>query len=191
MSYEQRASNEAIKAEERAEGGKMTIRGYAAVFNRQSHDLGGFKEVIDPAAFDNVLDDDVRAAFNHDASMILGRASAGTLRIGVDGTGLHYEVDLPDNTLGRDLYESVKRGDIKESSFKFTVMDDEWRDTDDGVMRTIKQVGRLIDVAPVSFPAYPDATVAARSLEEWKAENEKDHNHVKRCEILKLKLECS
>lgn len=191
MSYEQRASNELIKAEERAEGGAMTIRGYAAVFNRQSHDLGGFKEVIDPSAFNNVLDDDVRAAFNHDASMILGRASAGTLRIGVDGTGLHYEVDLPDNTLGRDLYESVKRGDIKESSFKFTVMDDEWRDTDDGVLRTITQVGRLIDVAPVSFPAYPDATVAARSMEEWKEKNKIDYNAEKRCELMKLKLECS
>lgn len=190
MSYEQRASNESLSAEERAEGdSKMTIRGYAAVFNRPSSDLGGFKEVIDPAAFDNVLDNDVRAAFNHEPSMILGRSSAGTLRIGVDGTGLHYEVDLPNNTLGRDVYESVKRGDIKESSFKFTVMDDEWRDTDDGVVRTIKQVGRLIDVAPVSFPAYPDATVAARSLEEWKESNA-DHNHEKRCALMKLKLEC-
>ena len=187
--YEQRSSTEKLTVEERQEGSdKLTINGYAAVFNSLSHDLGGFRERIDPAAFNEVLENDVRAAFNHDPSMILGRTSAGTLRLSIDDTGLRYEVDLPNSTMGRDLYESVQRGDIAESSFKFTVLDDEWRDTEEGVIRTIKQVGRLIDVAPVSFPAYPDATVAARSLEQWKETVITDDDE-KRLQLLRVDLE--
>lgn len=167
------------------EDGKMTIRGYAAVFDKLSSNLGGFRERIAPGAFDDVLDNDVRAVFNHDPSLMLGRSSAGTLRISTDATGLLYEVDLPDTSIGRDLWESVKRGDIKESSFKFTVLDDDWKDTDEGIIRTINKVGRLLDVSPVSYPAYPDATVAARSLEEWKQE-QVDHITVNRKKRLQL-----
>ena len=174
LKNETRAINSLIEAEIRAEGDKTTLvlRGHAAVFNSLSANLGGFKEEIAPGAFDKVLDNDVRAVFNHDINMVLGRSSAGTLRLSVDNTGLAYEIDLPDTSYARDLHESVKRGDIKENSFKFTVMKDDWRfDNELGMeVRTIKEVGRLIDVGPVSFPAYPDATIAQRSMDDWKNE---------------------
>ena len=162
------------KFEQRAEGavGGGKIAGYAAMFNVLSSDLGGFKERIAPGAFDKVLDQDVRAVFNHDPSLLLGRSSAGTLRMSVDGTGLAYEVDLPDTTLARDLSELMNRGDISQSSFRFSVLKDSWVMGDDGgEIRTIEQVGTLVDVSPVTYPAYPDATVAKRSLDNHKGCN--------------------
>jgi len=191
---EQRFATAPIDVVERAEGDndKMTIRGYAAVFDSLSLDLGGFRERIEPTAFDKVLDNDVRAAFNHNADKILGRTSAGTLRIGTDTTGLWYEVDLPDTTHGRDLFQSVKRGDIKESSFKFTVLRDEWSENDEGVIRSISEVGRLVDVAPVSFPAYPDATVAVRNLDQWKGKNTPTSvEYVRSLQLARIELECA
>ncbi len=73
-------------------------RGYAAVYNSDSEWMGGFYEQIATGAFDNVLDNDVRAYFNHDENLLLGRVSSGTLRIGTDKRGLFYEVDLPNTT---------------------------------------------------------------------------------------------
>jgi len=157
--------------EERAEGdsGGAKIAGYAAMFNVLSQDLGGFKERIAPGAFDNVLEQDVRAVFNHDPSLLLGRSAAGSLRLSVDGTGLAYEVDLPDTTVGRDVKELVNRGDISQSSFRFSVLKAEWSVGEDGgEIRTIEQVGTLVDVSPVTYPAYLDATVAKRSMDENK-----------------------
>ena len=157
--------------EQRAEddGGGSRIAGYAAMFNTLSQDLGGFKERIAPGAFDTVLEQDVRAVFNHDPSLLLGRTVADTLRLSVDGTGLAYEVDLPDTTVGRDVAELVNRGDISQSSFRFSVLKHEWSMGEDGgEIRTITQVGQLVDVSPVTYPAYLDATVAKRSLDENK-----------------------
>lgn len=154
------------------ESSEMVISGYAAIFNRLSHDLGGFKEIIAPGAFDSVLDDDVRAVFNHDPNLILGRSGKGisTLSLRIDENGLFYTVILPNNSIGKDVYESVKRGDIQESSFRFRIAPngEEWKETPDGLIRTILKVSMLADVSPVTFPAYPDATVAARNLECWK-----------------------
>jgi hypothetical protein len=178
-----------LDQEREAGSGPMTIAGYASTFNSKSRDLGGFIEVIAPGAFDNVLEDDVRAMFNHKPDNILGRVSSGTLRLSVDGTGLLYEVDLPNNTLGKDLFESVKRGDIKESSFRFGVAPggEEWRDTDSGLLRTITKLSRLVDVSPVTFPAYSDSTIAVRSMEKWKKGNVSIHE--KRCALLRIKLD--
>lgn len=153
-----------------ADAGKK-LKGHAAVFNKLSSNLGGFREQIAPGAFDGVLDNDVRALFNHDSNHVLGRSSAGTLELGVDKTGLKYSVDLPDTQVGRDLAISVERGDIKESSFAFRVAPngDDWEENEDGVIiRTITKFAALMDVSPVTYPAYPDATVAMRSLENFK-----------------------
>ena len=137
------------------------IGGYAAVFDTLSEDLGGFRETIKPYAFDSVLGDDVRALINHDPSLLLGRNRSGTLRISADVVGLRYEVDLPDVTYARDLWESLSRGDISQSSFGFMIDEDSWDAGPDGVpIRTITRVSRLVDVSPVTYPAYPDSTVA-------------------------------
>jgi HK97 family phage prohead protease len=153
-----------------------TIRGYAAKFETPSEDLGGFIETIAAGAFDDVMGNDVRALFNHDPSHILARARGGegdTLRIGTDAVGLWYEFDSPQTRAGDDLLESIRRGDVDQSSFGFIIAKDgdKWAEgkTSDGkniITRTITKLARLLDVSPVTYPAYPDTSVALRSMAE-------------------------
>ena len=98
--------------------------------------------------------------------MILARTASGTLRIYEDERGLKYEFEAPKTTAGNDVLEMIKRGDISQSSFGFTVEQDSWAKRDGTTYRTIKKVKRLYDVSPVTFPAYPEASVAVRKLEE-------------------------
>jgi HK97 family phage prohead protease len=146
------------------------ISGYAAVFDSQSEDLGYFcelREEIDPHAFDSVMatNPDVRAFFNHDPDYVLGRTTAGTLRLSVDSRGLAYEIDPPDTQLARDLMVSMRRRDITGSSFGFICKRDQWTDNPDGsVTRRILEFDQLLDVSPVTFPAYPASSSEANSL---------------------------
>jgi len=151
--------------EVREEDGERVIEGYAALYNSET-DLGVFRESISPGAFDDVLNDDVRALINHDPSLILGRSSAGTLELSTDEHGLKYRVKLGEQQYAKDLYTSIKRGDISQSSFAFTIEDQSW--SEDRSTRTVKKVAKLLDVSPVTYPAYKDATVAARKEEEPK-----------------------
>ena len=152
---------------ENAEYEGNTIRGYAAVYNSDSEWMGGFYEQIEAGAFDSVLDNDVRAYFNHDENLLLGRVSSGTLRIGTDKRGLFYEVDLPNTSYANDLVELMKRGDVNQSSFAFLIEADRWEQRDGITYRIIEKVSRLLDVSPVAQPAYPDATseLKTRDLE--------------------------
>lgn len=172
-----------LRMEGDTETAKPKVRGYAAVFGKESENLGSseyqFREIIEPGAFSDVLADDVRALLNHDPNFILARSKAGegTLRIGEDATGLWYEFEAPDTQAGRDLMESLRRGDIDQSSFSFTVAKDgqRWEEKQEGdgptfIKRTITKVARLFDVSPVTYPAYPDASVALRSLSEFRKE---------------------
>lgn len=166
------------------EGKDPVVRGYAAVFEKESENLGSdqyqFREVIQRGAFDEVLADDVRALLNHDPNFILARSvnGEGTLKIGTDERGLWYEFEAPDTQAGRDLVTSMRRGDITQSSFSFRVGKEgqKWEERQEGdgptfIRRTITKVARLFDVSPVTYPAYPDASVAVRSLESFRAEN--------------------
>jgi len=156
------------------------VRGYAALFNTKSSDLGGFIERIDPHAFDEVdLEDGVVALFNHDPSLILARSGGAnaTLRLGTDERGLWYEFTPPNSPNGQNLAEALRRGDITQSSFGFSIARDageewDWVEDEEGrehAFRTIKKISRLYDVSPVTYPAYPDTSVAARSLEAVRA----------------------
>ena len=151
--------------EVREENGEMIIEGYAALYNSET-DLGVFRESISPGAFDDVLNDDVRALINHDPSLILGRSSAGTLELSTDEHGLKYRVKLGEQQYAKDLYSSIKRGDISQSSFAFTIKDQSW--SEDRSTRKVEKVAKLLDVSPVTYPAYKSATVAARKEEEPK-----------------------
>ena len=142
-----------------AEG--MVIEGYAAVFNQVTN-IGHFREVIDPSAFDGHLNDDVRLLLNHDGAP-MARTSNGTLKLTTDETGLHYRAELVDTQSSRDLYAMIKRGDISESSFAFTIENEEVQD--DGVRR-VMQVGNILDVSPVTYPAYATTSVQARKMEQ-------------------------
>jgi len=153
------------RVELRAGSEKRTFGGYAAKFNTQSKNLGGFIERIDPGFFNKSRGDgwpDVIARYNHDDNMLLGTSAAGTLRLGTDNIGLIYEVDPPQSR--QDVYELVERGDVAKSSFAFQMFEDEWSASDQGFpMRTLVS-GKLIDVAPVNIPAYDDTSVGLRSL---------------------------
>ena len=142
-----------------ADGDEMILEGYASVFNSET-DLGAFREVIKPGAFDGVMDNDVRALINHDPNLVLGRTTNGTLELSVDERGLKYKVKLGNQTYARDFYESVKRGDISQSSFAFTIEEQSWNE--ERTVRSIDKVRTLLDVSPVTYPAYSAATVMAR-----------------------------
>lgn len=171
---ERRYVAEVRKAEDDPESRRVT--GYAAVFGSSSLPLmdwerGEFKEVIDRNAFDGVIEQsDVFAVLNHDNSRgVLGRSVNGTgsLSLSVDGHGLRYEFDAPRTALGDELLEGLRRGDITASSFAFSVQDEMWEEQEDKTYkRTILKIGRLYDVSPVYNPAYPDTSVAQRSLDE-------------------------
>ena len=151
--------------EVRAGANGPVLVGYAAVFNRDSSDLG-FIEQVDPRAFDKtVREADVRGLGNHDVNWLLGRSKASTLRLSVDSIGLQYEIDVneadPD---GVRALQKVKRGDWDGSSFSFQAIRDEWNWEANPPQRRLLEVA-LIDVGPVTFPAYPDATATSRALE--------------------------
>lgn len=146
-----------------------TISGYSAVFNSRSEDLGGFTEFMAEGAFSRVLTDDpdVRGLVNHDSNQLIGRTSAGTMRLVQDNRGLKYDIDVADTQAGRDIMVSVERGDTTGSSFAFTVESDEWATVDGAQERTITAVKGLFDSGPVTFPAYPASVsqVSLRSLD--------------------------
>lgn len=171
MTIERRAVTAA--PELRADGGAKVARGYAALFNSEA-DIGGyFREVIAPGAFTETLKDgDIRALIDHDSGRVIGRSTAGTLRLKEDDKGLSVEIDLPDTSDGRDLAVSMERGDITGMSFGFVVRHDEWDETSDPPTRTIHAVD-LREVSAVAFPAYGDTEIALRSLENAKSEARK------------------
>lgn len=146
------------------DGGQQKITGYAAVFDSLSEDLGGFRETIKPGTFSRALTEkqDVRGLVDHDSSKIIGRTEAGTMTLIEDDRGLKYEIDVADTTAGRDIVESIKRGDVSGSSFAFSVVADSWRTEDGEEIRELTDVD-LFDVGPVAFPAYP-ATVTEASF---------------------------
>lgn len=151
------------EVEARAKGSKAYVEGYAAVFERRSGNLGGFVEVVKPTAFNKTMREaDVRALWNHDPSLVLGRNKAGTLDLSRDDKGLYYRALMPDTTYARNLFELLERGDITQSSFTFFKVQDDWELVNlDGEteypQRSLVEVG-LVDVSPVTFPAYEDAT---------------------------------
>lgn len=143
------------------------IVGYALKFNVLSRDLGGYQERISPNALDGVSLDDVVALFNHEPNLILARTSAKSLTLTVDATGLRYEFTAPNTTAGNDLVENVSNGNVSGSSFAFRAEETKWEEVGETYIRNIMKFKQIVDVSPVVFPAYPDATVGKRSLEEF------------------------
>ena len=151
--------------------GKKLI-GYAAVFNLFSLELddwlyGTYKERIANGAFaETIVNDDIRALFNHEPNLILGRNKAGTLRLKEDSQGLLIENDIPDTQLGRDMIVSVGRKDLTGMSFAFQTQKEQMDEEQDPPVRTLLKV-KLFDVSIVTYPAYPDTSVGVRSIDQW------------------------
>lgn len=165
-------------SEIRANAESRDVDGYALLFNTTSRNLGGFVERIEPSAMDGVLESsDVMAVLNHDPSRgILARSryGVGSLTLSVDEKGLRYTFSAPHTALGDECLEYLRRGDITQSSFAFTVREDSWEKQEDGTyIRTIKHFDHLYDVSPVFEPAYFGTEVKCRSFEEFKAEEER------------------
>ncbi len=158
------------------------VIGYAAKFGVLSLDLGDFVERLDPGAFGIVSERrgrkkplETRALWNHDPNYPLARYP-GTLRMTVDEVGLRYEFPVPDTSYGRDIASNIRAGIVKGSSFSFTVPSggDSWAVEDGRSVRTIQKIDTLLDVGPVTFPAYPDADVkvAQRSFDQYRQQQE-------------------
>ncbi len=152
--------------------GNNVIEGIAAVVNSDT-DLGWYTERIAPGAFDDVMKDDVVALFNHDPNFPLARTTAGEggkLDLFLNKRGdLGYRFTAPNTSVGRDMIENIRTGVIAKSSFAFTIEKEEWtsnRGEGEQDIRTITKLKRLYDVSPVTYPAYNDTKVSARSWEK-------------------------
>lgn len=168
------SSSEELRAASIGEGegeAKPKIEGYAAVFNSPSDNLGMFVETIRAGAFDSCDMSQCKALWNHNGDIVLGSVSGNTLRLEVNERGLFYSTTPPDTALVNDTCIAVmRRGDVDKSSFRFVIADDgdEWRydPATDIVYRSITKIDRVLDVSPVTFPAYNVANSALRSAEK-------------------------
>lgn len=146
------------------------VDGVAVVFN-QPTDLGWFTEEIDRNAFKDAKMEDVVLNFNHDDSMLLAGTRNGSLQLDINEDGMPISADIVETNTGNDVLKLVKEGLINKMSFAFTVdYDDpdaiEWvEEKDKKSHRIVRKVDRLFDVSLVTFPAYEQTSVSARSLD--------------------------
>jgi HK97 family phage prohead protease len=148
------------------DGDKPKIRGHAAVFDKLSVPLMGFREKVSPGAFSkSIKKSDIRALWNHNPDYVLGRNKSGTLTLEEDNKGLAIEISPPDTQWARDLMETIRRGDVDQMSFAFQVAKDSWDESGKESVRTLEEVD-LFDVSPVTYPAYPQTDVKVRSFLE-------------------------
>lgn len=171
---EQRDLIREIEVRESEDSMKMT--GYAVKWGLASHKIGGrFTERFLQGAFSETLQkDDQRFFYAHDPTKVLGRTKNGTLRLEEDAIGLRFEVDLPKTTLGKDTFESVKRGDVDGVSFGFRASEEDWDRRDKtNIIRTVKKAS-LLEVSAVTFPAYPDSEVSTRGHDPFAEYNKQD-----------------
>jgi HK97 family phage prohead protease len=146
---------------------KLVFTGHAAVFNQRTW-IGpkkwGFYEEVDPGFFRNVLDDDAAFLVNHDPNIVLAR-NGNTLSLSTDDTGLVTEANFdpadPDAAMwaGR-----VRRGDVTQMSFAFTVAEERWSEDEETgeETRTLLTADRLYDVSLVTYPAYAGTDAGMR-----------------------------
>lgn len=159
-----------VEIEKRADGTESrTIKGRGVVFNTWSDAAGWYEERIAPSAFEGVDFSDVIATFNHDMNNVMARTT-NTLELTLSDEGLDFRFEAPKTTAGNDLLENVRNGNVTGSSFMFTVKDEKWVDeTDHLPQRTITQVGRLIEIGPVTLPFYKTTTAKGMQVEESEA----------------------
>ena len=156
-------------AELRADGEARKLAGYAAVFDTEAVIAGAWRESVAPGAFaKTIFEHDIRALWNHDPNIVLGRNKAGTLKLSEDGHGLNAEIEPPDNEWGRPVFDAVKRGDVTGMSISFRAIKQEWTRPPEGSLelpkRTLREA-KLYDVSPVTFPAFEATSIGTRMAE--------------------------
>lgn len=148
----------------RVEQEELKIGGYFILFEDETELYDGIFEKIDARALDNTLNNDIRCLFNHDTAQVLGRNKSKTLTLTKDEKGLYGEVHInPNDTDAVNVLERVKRGDIDQASFGFNILDEEQRlDENDNLHVVLKEID-LHEISVVTFPAYPNTSISARS----------------------------
>lgn len=164
----------------------VSVKGTAIVFDKDSVDMG-FIERVERSALDNVNLDDVMLVYGHDINNIIARTSAKTLNLTIDDIGLHFEGNIPDTMLGRDLTTNINNGNLQGNSFGFTIADDDWEERDGQFFHIIKRIGELVEISLTPYPAYKDTDleISMRSLNNFK-ESQVKKEKLKR-ELNKLK----
>ncbi|MCT2911819.1 HK97 family phage prohead protease [Weissella confusa] len=145
------------------------IAGYAIVWDTPSTNLP-FVEVIQSGALDGVDLSKVLALYDHDFANVLGRVDSGTLKLDIDNHGLHFTLDIPDTTLGHDVYTQIKNGNLSGLSFRFTIADggESWKNVNGKPVRYISKIATMREISIVSVPAYDDTSVeVTRSFKEF------------------------
>lgn len=153
--------------------GDLQMDGYAAVFNVKveiaSFWGAGWLEEVAPGAFAKTIqENDIRALWNHDPNIVLGRNRAKTLELSEDAHGLKSVISPPDNAWGRPVVDAVRRGDVTGMSISFRAIKQEWIQPAEGskdLARRIIREAKLYDVSPVTFPAFESTFISARSAQ--------------------------
>ena len=152
--------------ETREDGENKSIEGYFAVFNSVYNIAPGMSESIAPGAFENSMAGDIRALVNHDTSLELGRTKAGTLVLREDSHGLWGHIDInPNDVDAMNLYERVKRGDVDQCSFGFSIRSQDTDINEDGSVHWTLTDVDLYEVSCCTFPAYEETNISARAAE--------------------------
>lgn len=157
------------------ENGDLYVSGYFSVFNSNYELWPGATESIAPGAFDESISGDVRALYNHNDDIVLGRTSAGTLKLEQDSRGLYGEIKINQkDSDAMNAYERIARGDITGCSFGFDIESEEYTENgDESVHWTITKVNPLYEVSPCVFPAYEATNINARSNQHAEIEKRK------------------
>lgn len=155
------------------------IEGYFALYESETELWKDSFEIISKGAFDNTLNNDIRALWNHNTQYVLGRSKNGSLQLKADEKGLFGIIKLPNTQYAEDLHELVKRGDIDQCSFGFNIIDEELEELASGGYRWRINEIDLHEISVVTFPAYENTTVQARTkqveqIEQRKLQEKKD-----------------
>lgn len=163
--------------EYREDNDNPAVGGYVVRWDKLSEEMFGFREKVAKGAFLKSLSEmRVLSFWNHNSDMVLGNTDNGSLVLQEDERGLKFDLTLPDTSIGRDARALIKRGDVKGMSFGFRTLREEWDEADPKkVIRTLLEV-RLYEVSPTPMPAYPQSTVAARSLEDVRNSYDEYHS---------------
>ena len=158
---------------------ERVVEGYFALYESETELWEGSYEIITKGAFDNTLNKDVRALWNHNTQYVLGRSKNGSLQLKADDKGLFGTIKLPNTQYANDLYELVSRGDIDQASFGFNIIDEDLEELASGGYRWRINEIDLHEISVVTFPAYEKTTDQARAqqveqLEQRKLQEKKD-----------------
>ncbi|MFC5532378.1 HK97 family phage prohead protease [Cohnella yongneupensis] len=180
-----------IRASEGDEG-KRTITG-SIKYDTNSADMEDWygdtwvEQIASGAFSESLKTRGVVGLWSHDTSQVLGNTKSGTLRIDDGKTELRFELDIPDTTVGNDAWSLIQRGDVDGVSFGMRVTKDKWSSEKRGEQKIYKRSilnAELFEISPVAFPAYPSNEVLVRSLDDFKADEQRASDHYEKEKML-------